>query len=401
MVPRVVAPRRVTSRRERRVPTLVTVTWAALFVNVLGWAQAGTLIPLPHTVGKIIAQAALGLAVVLALLVNRRLMVRPQLFLVLLAMLGLVALMVSIHNPHEIGSTYRATRMLAFVAVLWLMTPWFGRRDMLLLRCHINVMRAVLVTVTVGAVIAPGKAFAFQGRLSGTLWPIPPTQVAHYAAITIGTTTVLWFCGIVSERTELLTAMAGGALLVATHTRTALLALVVGLVVAGASLFIGHARVRRTWATATVMGVLGLTVFASQLTTWLLRGQTAQDATQFTGRTKVWSQIFALQRPELHTMFGDGMSNMSFHGLAIDSNWVATYLDEGWFGVIVDAVLLLVLLGMALTHVRGPQRAVALFLVVYCIIASITETGLGAPSPYLLDLSVAAALLAPAVRSAA
>jgi hypothetical protein len=37
---------------------------------------------------------------------------------------------------------------------------------------------------------------------------------------------------------------------------------------------------------------------------------------------------------------------------------------------------------------------VALFLIVYCLIASVTETGLSNASPYVLDLAVAAALLA-------
>ena len=36
----------------------------------------------------------------------------------------------------------------------------------------------------------------------------------------------------------------------------------------------------------------------------------------------------------------------------------------------------------------------ALFLVTYCLIASITETGLGDASPYLLELIIAASLLA-------
>jgi hypothetical protein len=46
------------------------------------------------------------------------------------------------------------------------------------------------------------------------------------------------------------------------------------------------------------------------------------------------------------------------------------------------------------THRRGIRRAVALFLVAYCLVASISETGLGDASPYLLNLVVAASLLA-------
>ena len=43
----------------------------------------------------------------------------------------------------------------------------------------------------------------------------------------------------------------------------------------------------------------------------------------------------------------------------------------------------------------GPQRAIALFLVVFCLLSSFTETGLSDPSLYLLDLSLAASLLVP------
>jgi len=198
---------------------------------------------------------------------------------------------------------------------------------------------------------------------------------------------------VVSGRHTLITLVVVTPILLATHTRTALLAAVVALTIAGASLFLGHARVRRTSALGAIGAMLAATVFASHVTTWLLRGQTVQDADQFTGRTKVWTQVVSLHRAPIQEMFGNGLSNMSFNGLPIDSNWVATYLDEGWFGIVVEASILLLLLGMAITHVRGPRRAVALFLIVYCLIASITETGLSNASPYVLDLAVAAALL--------
>src|SRR5690349_15114903 len=85
-----------------------------------------------------------------------------------------------------------AARFLVFMAVLWLVSPWFGRRDMALLRCHRMCLGVVLVTVVLGALASPGLAFSFGGRLSGVLWPIPATQVAHYAAIVFGTTALLW-----------------------------------------------------------------------------------------------------------------------------------------------------------------------------------------------------------------
>ena len=80
-------------------------------------------------------------------------------------------------------------------------------------------------------------------------------------------------------------------------------------------------------------------------------------------------------------LFGFGLSNNSFNGLPIDSNWLATYNDQGLFGVALCVVLLLFLFITAYFQPRGVQRALALFLVTYCLVASYTETGLSQPPP--------------------
>ena len=272
--------------------------WIALFANVLAFSELPTLVPIPTTVGRLVTQGALVLAFLLALRANPRCVIRPNLFLVLLSMLAVVALVVSIHNEFLLGSTFRACRLIGFVAVLWLLTPWWGRSDLVLLRSHITCLRVVLGTVLVGAVLAPGAAFSYDGRLTGALWPIPPTQVAHYAAVLLGCTVVLWFGSVVRGRTALLTLLAAGAALVGAHARTALIAMAVGLAVAGASMFFGHARVRRTSALLAIVGVIAATLFAPLLSNWFWRGDTTLDeAAQLTGRTKVWTEIFGLQRP--------------------------------------------------------------------------------------------------------
>jgi len=374
------------------------VVWAVLFVNVLAFSSLPTLLPIPVTVGQLITQGALPLAFLLALLANPRGVIRPSLFLVLLTALAVVALMVSIHSEFMVGSTFRACRLIAFTTVVWLLTPWWGRSDMILLRCHLSCLRAVLALVLIGAVLAPGLAFSYGGRLSGALWPIPPTQVGHYAAVLLGCTLVLWLGNVTSRRSMLLTLLGAGAVLAGAHTRTALVAMILGLIVAGASLFVGHARVRRTSALVGFVVVLAATSFGPVLREWALRGQTLEEAGDLTGRTVVWSAVFRLRRPPLSEFFGSGLSNKSFNGLSIDSNWVATYLDQGWFGVSINAMFLVLLLLLGITHPRGPRRAVALFLVTYCLVASITETGLGDASPYMLELVVAAALLAAPAR---
>lgn len=379
------------------LPGLITsprLAWTALFLNVLAFSGLPTLIPIPGSLGQLVTQGSLIAALLFALLANRSVVVRPNLFLMLLTLLAVVSLMASVHSEFLAGSTFRACRLLAFIASLWLLTPWWGRADFSLLRAHISCLRVVLVTVLVGAVVAHGDAFSYGGRLSGALWPIPPTQVAHYSAVLLGCTTVLWFAERTRGRTALLTLAAASPALLLTHTRTALLALVVGLAVAGASMFFGHARVRRTTALVGGLALTAGTLFSPLIVGWLWRGQSLEEASQLTGRTKVWSSISALQRPRLEELFGSGLSNKSFDGLPIDSSWLSVYLDQGWFGTVVVAALLLVIVLWAMTHRRGARRALALFLVTYCIIASFTETGLGDASPYLLELVLAASLLA-------
>ena len=374
-----------------RSPLLV---WGVLFLNGLTFSDLPTLVPIPTVVGQLITQGALVVALLLALLANPSVIVRPSLFLVLLTILGVVALMVSIHNEFILGSTYRACRLIGFIVVLWLLTPWWGRSDLVLLRAHITCLRILVVTILAGALLAPAAAFSYGGRLSGALWPIPPTQVGHYAAVLLGCTAVLWFGGAVRGRTALLTLLVAGSALIGAHTRTALLGLIIGLAFAGASMFMGHPRVRRTSALLGVIAVLGATLFAPLIVSWLRRGQTAEDAAQLTGRTKVWTALLGTNRSRMEELFGSGLSNQSFDGLSIDSNWLADYLDQGWFGVFIDAALVLILIVLAVFHRRGIRRANALFLVTYCVVASITETGLGEASPYTLDLVVAASLLA-------
>ena len=387
--------------RPGRVPPLVVLTWGLLFLNVLPFQGSTSILPIPRAAGQLISQGALVLALGLALLVNHRGTVRTSLFLVVLSLLPLAGLVTAFQATYVTGAVFRAVRFVAFLAVLWLLSPWLGRRDLVLLRSHVAILRILMGSVAVGFVVAHGHATAFEGRLSGVIWPIAATQVGHYSAVLLGITLVAWTCRLVPTRTTLVTLAVVGPVLLLSHTRTALLALLVGLLVAGATLFLSQARMRRVSTTAAILGMLVATVFASQVSHWLLRGQTSQNVSQLTGRTKVWDMVVSQQRSPGHDLFGSGMSNMSFNGLPIDSNWVATYLDGGWFGIVVEASLLVLLLVMVAVRVRGPQRAIGAFLVVFVSVSSVTETGLSAPSSYLLDLVVAAALLssAPRVRS--
>ena len=136
---------------------------------------------------------------------------------------------------------------------------------------------------------------------------------------------------------------------------------------------------------------------SSVIITWLARGEGTHELTNLTGRTVVWSAVVNFPRNKFQEIFGFGLSNDSFNGLPIDSNWLATYQTQGLYGVGLCAIMLIFMLVSAYFPPRGVQRALALFLVIYCLIASFTEVGFTDASMYLLELTLAASLLMPSV----
>jgi hypothetical protein len=382
--------------RERSIRRRVALVWALLVLNVLTYT--GSLLPVPGAVGKAITQGALPLALLVALTVNRRVTVRPNVFLCLVGLL-VIGTIVTALRPQYFGTVYRTFRLAEFFAVLWLLTPWWGRRDLLLVRCHLASLGVVLASVLLGLFVAPGHAMA-GGRLTGVFWVIPATQVAHYAAVVLGLVVVLWLSGKVRGQATALIAVVTVAILILTHTRTALVGTVAGILVAGLSLIVAKARVRKFFAAASIVASIVIITLSSVITTWLARGQGTDQLTELTGRTKVWGPLLAFPRDDFQMIFGFGMSNDSFNGLPIDSNWLAAYQTQGLFGVVLCATILLFLLVAAWFQPRGVQRALALFLVAYCLVASFTEVGFTDASMYLLELALAASLIVPSAAGA-
>jgi hypothetical protein len=382
--------------RERSIRRRVALVWALLVLNVLTYT--GSLLPVPGAVGKAITQGALPLALLVALTVNRRVTVRPNVFLCLVGLL-VIGTIVTALRPQYFGTVYRTFRLAEFFAVLWLLTPWWGRRDLLLVRCHLASLGVVLASVLLGLFVAPGHAMA-GGRLTGVFWVIPATQVAHYAAVVLGLVVVLWLSGKVRGQATALIAVVTVAILILTHTRTALVGTVAGILVAGLSLIVAKARVRKFFAAASIVASIVIITLSSVITTWLARGQGTDQLTELTGRTKVWGPLLAFPRDNFQMIFGFGMSNDSFNGLPIDSNWLAAYQTQGLFGVVLCATILLFLLVAAWFQPRGVQRALALFLVAYCLVASFTEVGFTDASMYLLELALAASLIVPSAAGA-
>lgn len=398
------AVRSRTHPSEDNVLRRVRTVWWLLFFNVLG-AAANPVLHLPHRIGQALTQGALVVAVLLALTINRKVRIRPNIYLTVFTTLGATSLMSSVRLV-SLGTDYRAFRLLAFIGVLWLLTPWWGRRDLLVLRSQIGFLLIIVSSVVLGIVVAHRIAMG-AGRLEGAIWPIPATQVAHYSAELTGLSLILWGCRLMKGRTAVLIAFPSFAVLILSHTRTALAALALGLVIAFASLFTTRRRVRIAF-TAIVLSVALVGVpLAPLVITWLARGESSTQLASLTGRTKYWNYVFAEQRTTFQKILGDGLSNGSVNGksfsggiknvdgLSIDSSWVEDYQDQGLVGDALTGFMFIVLLVMAAFAPRGPRRALALFLVLYCLVASITEDGAGIASQYALDMTVAASLIVP------
>jgi hypothetical protein len=384
--------------RERSVRRRISAAWGLLFLNTLVYSPTLSILHLPDKVGQVITQGSLPLAILLILTVNPKLEVRPNAFLCLMSLL-VVGTFISDAVPQTVGYVYRTVRFAEFIFALWLLTPWWGRRDMFLLRCHLRWFIVGLGTVLLGLFVAPGHAFVYDGRLTGVIWPMYPTQVALYAAVAIGLMLLLWFGRMVSGRLTLAAIAVAMPILLLTHTRTALAAGVAGILVAGLSLFTVNARVRKFFVAAVAIVSIGVVTAASFLASWLARGEGTAGLTTLTGRTNFWALVVAEPRTTFQRIFGFGLSNASIQGHPIDSNWFASYQMEGLFGVVVCAIILAWLLAAAFFHPHGIEQALALFLVTYCLVASVTEVGFTDVSGYLLNLAVAASLLVSPSRA--
>jgi hypothetical protein len=377
-----------------KVEARVGLAWALLFFNILSYDRTGALIPLPNSVGKVITQGVLPLAIFVVLSVNRKAAIRPNVFLCLVSLLAIEAVFTAIGAQYPRGTMFRTFRLAAFVSVLWLLTPYWGRDRLILLRTHLKVLFGFVCLSIAGLAISPGLALN-QGRFQGVIWPSPATQLAHYAATTIGIVTLLWLARMMRGRTAAAMAAVSISVLLLTHTRTALVAGLGGLLVAVLSWLPESPRVRKIFGIAAVVLLVGYLAFDSAVTTYLQRGQSAEELSNLTGRTNFWGPLLAFPRDHFQMIFGFGISNGTFNGLPIDSNWLDSYQDQGLFGVVVCAAILLFLLIATFFQARSVYRALALFFIVYALIASFTEDGITNASAYLLDVTVAASLLVP------
>jgi len=380
----------------------VGTVWALLVVNTLAYSDIPMVLPFPRQVGQGITMSALMCAAGLALMINLRLRFKPSPYLLLLSLLLLVSIASSLLLQVGVGALFRCFRGAVFLATLWMLSCWW-RGDLSFARYHVRAVGAVLLTVLIGLVIAPGKALSggTTGRLGGVLWPLPAPAVGQYGAVVAGLVILLWLTRNIDGKSAAWIAPVAIVLLLLSHTRTATIGLAVALVCAMLSLALEDARARR--ALAVLAGFAGLVAVAlgQVVQQWLARGEDADQLASLTGRQNVWDALLARPRSLSDRLMGVGLTNKSFNGLPIDSGWLAVYYEQGLVGIAIVAVFLIGLFVTATLRPPSPSRACAVFLIVYCAFSSYTEVGLGDASPYLLHLAVATALLSSGAPTAA
>lgn len=375
-------------------PKWAGLAWALLILNTLGSTGAKTVLPLPRSVSQLVTMGSLMTAFVIALVLNKHLRVRPSAYLLLLTLLLGTSILASAELKEGAGALFRCFRLTVFVSTLWLLTRWWDG-GFSFVRYHIRTYGVVLASVAIGLVISPGNAMPdiYGGRLSGAIWPLTPPQVGQYAAVISGLTLLLWFGRRTTWRSAVFIVVPVLGLLMLTHTRTATLGLIVGLVAAFLSMLLTSARARKVFAWTAGVGGVAAVLLAGALQTWFLRGQSADNFSSLTGRAKVWDALLDAPRTTGEYIFGVGLTDKSFDGLPIDNSWLAIYLEQGFVGIALVAAFLLTLMVVAVLRPPSLARACAIFLITYCVSASYTEAGLGDASPYLLHLVVAASLL--------
>lgn len=378
----------------RKAPPSVGVAWALLVFNTLGSQGADTIVPIPRPVAQVLTMGALLVAFAIALVLNPRLRFRPSAYLLLLTLLLVLSVASSLRLESGYGALFRCFRLAVFVATLWLLTPWWSDA-MAFVRHHVRSLTAVLATVAVGLVVAPGMAMPelYGGRLVGAVWPLTPPQVGHYAAVVAGLAALLWLGRRADGRSVLIICVPAVVLLLLSHTRTSTVGLLAGLAVACLALAVSSVRARKVFGWSVIAAGVTAVAFGPAVQAWFLRGQSEEYFTNLTGRETVWKALLAAPRTTGEELFGVGLTNKSFGGESIDSSWLAIFYEQGWIGIAIVVAFLATLVVVAGLRPPSLARSCALFLIVYCLIASYTEAGLGDASPYLLNLTVAAALL--------
>lgn len=283
----------------------------------------------------------------------------------------------------------RAARVLLGVlipAVIWVS---YKGREGLLETSALICFAGLACVVIAGAVLQPGeawlngRAYSSGGRLMGAFLPMMPPRVGEIGAVLIGLAVVRWAFGGLRLRLLLPLVASGLGLVVLSRTRTALLAMVIGLLVAFCSTA-GSKYGRRGLAVLAGCAAALLPVWGA-IAEWVTRGQSAESISSLSGRTAVWDFIVHAELDAKTFLFGHGLGEKrvllrrgegDFQTVPIDNSWLDAYWETGLTGLFFVGAGMIGAVIFALRTTGAPARATSLFLLGYVAVASVNESGL-------------------------
>jgi len=374
------------------VPALI---WVLLLFNATSYQGKGIL-PI-GSAAKVIRLLALLVALALAVLWNRAMLIRPDLILSLFSLLAVAGLASGVFADSGTGVS-RSARLILVIATLWILTRAWSD-PLALVRTTIWYCLGIVGLVLLGVVVTGGNALnRDHGRLPNVIWAMPPTAVTNYISIGLGLLVCLWMSGLISGQTIGIVAPLTSIVILFAHGRTGIAAMIAGLLMAGGSAYLGNRRAGRFVGGVVAIGCIG-TVLAGPLLVWYLeRGQSGR-LSQLSGRQKVWDQLLAVHRPLGEQIFGLGLTDKSFNGHPIDNSWLAVYQDQGILGVAIFTVIFLALVLTVIASPPSPRRIVAVFSVTFLLATSYTENGFGDVGVELLLAVLVGALVNSAHRA--
>lgn len=379
----------------------VYVLWFIVVLGVQPWTQSEADGGSSSSLYK--GGALLAVFLVALMLAPQRLRLRiPGVWAVWFLYLGIV-LCASVLLPDALTPMTRVARFGIALVVPLLLWDVLRRDSTLLLRAHLAANTVLALLFAVGPFVAGsaawenGGSFASGSRLQGALLATLPPGVGEVGAIVAGLALVAWAYGHLRWWLTTPLVALGLGLIITSRTRTAALALLVGLIIA--ALVTLRSRGGRHIAIGLAICAVPLLAVAPAVVDWALRGQSTQRFQSLSGRTLAWNNVLSADLPPGVAALGHGLGTTKIlvtrgqgdvNTVPIDNSWLSLYWESGLIGA---AVILVVYLCVLVTVLRAPTaypRAASVLLVVLVGIASFSESGLSDLSSLTLALVVAA-----------
>lgn len=376
-----------------RADRWVAVCWYLLFCNLRG-LSGDSVLPIPRLALKAVLWSCLLLAFGIALARNRRLEIRPNVFLALVSLLALATVPTLLVVGGGVDGLLALGRYAMVVAVLWLLSP--SMRDGLqFVRYHLQVLCVVLAVVFLGLLVAPRQSLSTpEGlRLHSVLVPLQATAVSSTSGLVVGLAVILAINRMIEVRIASALGVVGVVALLLAKTRMPVAALVLGLAVAVGGQALVMARARRFLVWSAGLAALGVLTLLPAIMAFVRRGQRGDWMSNLTGRDETWDALLAEERGLARRWFGEGLRERGLSGRPIDSTWLGAYYQQGLVGVTIVGIVFLAVFVCAVVRLPSASRSLALFLVTYCVVSSYTASTLGDANEFLLHMFVAAAAL--------